>query len=217
MSNRDALRAWLIAFVLCVIVVIFSIAYVDRPVADYVNANFLDSHFFAWFGKQLGRLAVFVGLGFAFLGASGLWVLSGRRLPSWTEIPLLSSWSLMWATGATVTLKRAFGRSDVQSWTGSTPEEGHLGINKFHFLHGGPPNIDSFPSGTTTVAAAIIAVIWILVPRLRILCVLALVGVSIGLVITNSHFVADVIAGIFVGWSVGWMTVRLLRPIPSPR
>jgi len=117
----------------------------------------------------------------------------------------------MWATGATVTLKRAFGRSNVQLWTGATPEEGHLGINKFHFLHGGPPNIDSFPSGTTTVAAAIISVVWILVPRLRILCVLALVGISIGLVITNSHYVADVIAGTFVGWSVGWMTVRLLR------
>jgi membrane-associated phospholipid phosphatase len=118
----------------------------------------------------------------------------------------------MWATGATVILKRAFGRSDVQMWTGSTPEEGHLGIHSFHFLHGNPQRFDDFPSGTTTIATAIIAVVWILAPRLRILCLLALVGISIGLVITNSHFVADVIAGIFVGWSIGWMTVRLLRP-----
>jgi hypothetical protein len=211
MTNQGAFRAWLIAFFLCAIVVIFSIAYVDRPVADYVSANFLDSHFFALFGKQLGRLAVFVGLGFAFLGACGLWVVSGRRLPSWTEVPLRCSWSLMWATGATVTLKRAFGRSDVQMWTGSTPDEGHVGIHGFHFLRGTPPRFDDFPSGTTAIAAAIIAVVWILAPRLRLLCVLALVFISIGLVITNSHFVADVIAGIFVGWSVGWMTVRLLR------
>jgi PAP2 superfamily len=212
MSNSKAFRIWLASFGLCAAIVIFLMAFVDRPVADWVvRSHLLESSLLSMLGHDLGRLAVFVAIGFLFLGGSGCWVLSGRSLAPWTEIPLLCSWSLMWATGATVTLKRFFGRSETEMWTGSSAAQGHLGIYTFHFLHGGPPHYEAFPSGTTTVATAIISVVWILVPRLRVLCVLALLGISIGLVITNSHFVADVIGGIFVGGSIGWMTVRLLR------
>jgi membrane-associated phospholipid phosphatase len=188
-------------------------AYVDRPTADYVHAHVARTHLIMWLEHQLGRLVIFVGLGFLVLVACGLWELTGRELPSWTEIPVLCSWSLMWATAATVTLKRLFGRSEVELWIGH--DANHPGINRFHFLHG-EGDYQAFPSGTTTVASAIIIVVWILAPRLRPLCLLALVLISIGLIVTNSHFVADVIGGIFAGSSIAWMTVRLLRPSAEP-
>lgn|SRR5262249_43550388 len=63
----------------------------------------------------------------------------------------------------------------------------------------------SFPSGHTAVTCAVIAVLWVYCPAWRVLCVHAVLGVDVGLIGANYHFLSDLIAGGFVGTSSGWM------------
>ena len=179
--------------------------FVDRLVADYVQTHLRQTALFDWTTRVLEPLPVVLILALVFLLGSGCWALGGRALGSWTQTPLLCSWSVVWSLSATIVLKHLFGRS--------SPDPLYVvrRIDEFHWLHG-DPGYEAFPSGTTALTAAILSVVWIRVPRLRTVCGLLFAFVSIALVITNSHWVADVLGGCFLGASVGWMTVLLLRP-----
>ena len=54
-----------------------------------------------------------------------------------------------------------------------------------------------------------LSVVWILFPELRVICAIGIIGVDLGLVALNLHFLSDVIAGSFVGISTGLFTVAL--------
>ena len=108
----------------------------------------------------------------------------------------------MWATATETIFKRIFGRASAD------PAYVQNHFHGFHFLHGGFP-WDAFPSGTATVSAAIASVLWIVAPRWRAIGVLLVLLLCIAVVVTNYHWVGDVIAGVFLGTSIGWMTVRL--------
>jgi membrane-associated phospholipid phosphatase len=83
-------------------------------------------------------------------------------------------------------------------------------VYEFRLLHGSP-YWDSFPSGTAAISAAIASVLWIKMPRWRAMSAVIVVLLCVAVVITNYHWVGDVIAGAFLGTSIGWMTVRLHR------
>jgi membrane-associated phospholipid phosphatase len=53
------------------------------------------------------------------------------------------------------------------------------------------------------------AVLWLLYSRWRWLYALFMLAVTVCLLGANYHFLSDVIAGGFVGISVGWITVRM--------
>jgi membrane-associated phospholipid phosphatase len=55
-----------------------------------------------------------------------------------------------------------------------------------------------------------LATVWIITPRLRLPGVFLVLLLCGGVVITNGHWLSDVIAGAFLGASIGWMTVLLL-------
>jgi membrane-associated phospholipid phosphatase len=204
MDNRRSFQYWLLGLAICIVSVIVCVIYVDRPVAEFVNRNLRPTAIFLMFGRALRPLIVVVPIGLLYLVGSGCWVIAGRRLSSWTRTLLLCSWSLVWALAATVVLKQIFGRTSALHYI-------QHDVYGFYPLRGGPVD-DAFPSGTAAIATAIIAVLWLLVPRLRTLWALTLVLIAVALVVTNNHFVADVIGGSFLGGSIGWMTVRLQRP-----
>jgi membrane-associated phospholipid phosphatase len=177
-------------------------AYVDRPVADYVQTHLRQTALFDWTTRVLGPLPAVLILALVFLLGAGCWALAGRALGSWTQTPLLCSWSAVWSLSVTIVLKHLFGRS--------SPDPLYVvrRVYEFHWLHGSP-GYEAFPSGTTALTAAILSVVWIRMPRLRTACGLLLAFVSTALVITNGHWVADVLGGGFLGASIGWMTVLL--------
>jgi membrane-associated phospholipid phosphatase len=207
---NGSIRAWLIAFAACAAAALFSIAYVDRPVANYVHLNLLQSQMIEGLASAINPLVIFVALAFAVLFGAGCCVLAGRKLSAPFETPLLCSWSVVWAMAATEALKLAFGRSEPVMWTGSAAGSIERGTYRFLFLHG-VPLYESFPSGTTAIAAAILSVLWIRVPRLRVAWALVLAYVGLALIVTNGHFVSDVITGGFLGVSTGWMTLQMWR------
>ena len=77
-------------------------------------------------------------------------------------------------------------------------------------MHGGDA-YHSFPSGHMAKTCAVIAVLWILYPKWRWVYVFIVSAVAAGLVLTNLHFLSDVVAGAFVGVSIGGALVVLWR------
>jgi membrane-associated phospholipid phosphatase len=107
-------------------------------------------------------------------------------------------------------LKSAFGRTWPESWMGfhiSFIRDGAYGFNPFH----GGPAYTAFPSGHIAAVCAIVSVLWVCYPKFRPLYVLFVLLTAIALVVSNFHFVSDVIAGIFLGISVGWITTAMWR------
>jgi membrane-associated phospholipid phosphatase len=196
------MRYWLLALALCAIAVIVCIAYVDRPVAEFFETHVRDTRLWIWLDRALLLLGPVVLLALFFLVGCGISAISGRQVRPWTELPLLCSWSAMWAIAAEMIFKRIFGRGAADP----TYAINHL--YGFHLLNGGP-YWESFPSGTAAVSTAIVAVLWILRPRWRLAVSAAPILLSAAVVITNYHWVSDVIAGAFLGASIGWFTVRL--------
>jgi membrane-associated phospholipid phosphatase len=179
--------------------------YVDRTVAGFFDTHVRHTELWRYLDRFLRPfLFVLVAALFFLLGAGG-WILSGRKLAAWTRTPLLCSWSAMWGLAAETVFKGISGRS----WPDPAYVQNHL--YGFHFLQG-DPRASAFPSGHTIIATAIVTVLWITIPRLRIPSVLlALVIVSV-LIVNNFHWISDVIAGAYLGALIGWMTVHLLRP-----
>ncbi len=205
MRNRTELRNWFLAFAATAIMVVVCIAYVDRPAAEFFDAHLRHTAAWTWIDRALAPLDLTVAIALLFVFGCGIWARSGRLLPLWTRTPLLCSWAALWATVAILIFKRLFGRA----WP--YPEFVQNHIYGFHFLHGGP-HWHSFPSGTAAISTAIVSVLWILQPRWRTLGALTVALLCGAVVVTNFHWVGDVIAGTFLGTFIGWMTVRVAMP-----
>jgi|SRR5579863_2450975 membrane-associated phospholipid phosphatase len=204
MTNRTAFRWWVLTLVFFVVAALVSIAYVDRAAAEFFEAHLRHTALWVWLDHALRPLDLAVVLALSLLFGCGIWVLSGRQLHRRTETPLLCSWAMVWAVAATIVCKHIFGRG----WPDPTYLHDHL--YGFRLLHGAP-HWDSFPSGTATISSAIASVLWIVHPRWRALTLLAVVLLSVAVVITNYHWVSDVIAGVFLGATIGWSTIRLCK------
>jgi membrane-associated phospholipid phosphatase len=202
MTSEAAFRRWLLALALCVAAVGLCIACVDRPLAEWLDAHVRHTEFWAALNLALYPFLLVVVAALFFLFACGTSVISGRPLRPWTTIPILCSWATMWAVASEIILKRIFGRG----WADPTFVRDHL--YGFHFLRG-ETHWDAFPSGTGTVSFAILAVLWILKPRFRPAGVTIVVMLSIAVVIGNYHWLSDVIAGGFLGVTIGWGTVEV--------
>lgn len=202
MIDNVAFRRWLFVLVLCAIAVVVCVCFIDRPAAELFNAHFRNTVVSAWIKSLLAPLVLVPVAALLFLLSAGCWLLSGRQLSTWTQVPLLCSWSTIWALAAEFISKKIFGRG----WPDPTYIENHL--YGFRFIHGGP-HWSSFPSGTATISAAIAATIWFAAPRLRLPILFLTVLICCGVVATNGHWISDVLAGAFLGASIGWMTVLL--------
>jgi len=204
MSGATGFRYWLLALVLSVAAVGLCIGYVDRPLAEFLERHVRHTEFWVGLEIALRPFALVVVAALVFLFGCGVWLIAGRQLRPWTGMPLLYSWATIWAVASEIIFKRIFGRG----WPDPTLVREHL--YGFHVLHG-QTHWDSFPSGTSTVSVAMLSVLWILQPRWRAPGLVVTVLLSAVVVVGNFHWLSDVLAGAFLGVTVGWSTVRLLH------
>lgn len=200
---NNALRKWLLTFVAVVALVVVCIAYIDRPTAEFLERHIRHTAIWVWIRRALAPFTLVVVAALFFLLGCGLRVISGCKLPSWTQTLLLCSWAAMWAVAADIIFKRIFGRA----WVDPTYVQEHL--YGFRFFHGGW-HWESFPSGTASVSSAIVAVLWSEAPRLKIIGAFMVVLLCVWVVSNNYHWVSDVIAGAFLGALMGRSTVHML-------
>ena len=201
------LQKWLASFVLTVVLVVICYVWIDRPVALLAH----DVHRLDLLDPLLRRVPVaaapLAGLALLVLAVRAL---TKRPLTRLHVVILLCAVSLFVAEGLKTYLKNAFGRTWPESWMGpniSFIRDGVYGFNPFH----GGPAYTAFPSGHIAAVCAVVSVLWVWYPKFRPLYALFVVLTAIALVGSNFHFVSDVIAGIFLGTSVGWITTAMWR------
>jgi membrane-associated phospholipid phosphatase len=202
MAHDIAHRRLLLVLTLGAISVLVCIWYVDRPAAEFFNSHVRPYAVWTWLNRLLAPLAVIPAAALLFQLGACLWLLFGRRLASWTLTLLLYSWGTIWAIAAELVFKQILGRG--------SPDPTYLvnHLYAFRFLHPGE-GWRSFPSGTATIALTIVAITHLRFPRWRLI-VSILAGLAcIGVTVTNGHWVSDVIAGMFLGAFIGWMTVAI--------
>lgn len=201
----------LLALVLLAIVV--AVLWVDVPLSQAL------SHFGfarAVFRSRPLALPVLPVLSFVVLALGVGLKLAGRPLPRWLVAGSLAAVALLaslWLTEEV--FKPIFGRVIP-----SVALRGHE--SGFHWLRRGAP-FQSFPSGHSVQASAIIAVFWGFYPKLRGLMVAGFALIAVALMVGEWHYLGDIIAGGLVGTLGGiavvrlWGLVRGKRPSIRPR
>lgn len=197
--------AFLSSFGLTAALVVVSYLWLDRPISYFVHNQFAGIRIFV----DLTRIPeIFSAAAGAVFVLTGLYVLIRRPWTRLTSVLTLCVISIAVSTLIKDQLKILFGRTWPETWVGNNPSLIHDGVYGFNFFKKSIA-YGAFPSGHTTVACAVAAVLWIGFPSYRPLWVVMVLLVAIGLIGANYHFLGDVIAGAFVGASSGWMTVLL--------
>lgn len=212
----------------CAILVGVLAAFVDRPIATWVHEHIGEAQFglltatydgqprklgpfslMASPSEALGLLAV---LGFAALALAAF---TGWRPMATGRVVLALCLSVFAATQVNSVLKQAFGRTWPESWLGDNPSWIRDGIFGFFPFHGGP-GWCSFPSGHTAVITTTATVLWLVWPKMRIVWAALVAVVAAGLIGANTHFVSDIVGGLFLGVAVGLGSAGLLLPPNDP-
>ena len=210
-TGRVALRIWIFWFLTSATFTVISIAYIDRPLASFIDTHF--RHTLGWvvLDRSLKPLKVVAISALFFLFWAGYRTVSGYGLQPWAVKALVCSWSVVWGLAAELVFKQIFGRA----WPDPTYTQHHL--YGFRFLHGSQDWM-SFPSGTAIGSTALATTLASLFPRLRVVIAVLAGVVCIAVVVGNYHWLSDSIAGAFLGVSIGWMSTALLDvSIPNKR
>ena len=199
------LRNWCIALAITAAGIIASDLWLDQPIAFFVHRNVADKTFFVWLQRLpvaflLLSLLVFVWCGFC--------ALTNRLFSRVQSVGLACSLSFVTANFINNQLKYAFGRTWPETWIQNNPSLIQSGVFGFNPFHGGP-GFASFPSGHVAAVCAVITVLWWSYPNLRPIYAACVAAVAVGLIGANYHFLSDIIAGIFVGISVGYITTKI--------
>ena len=197
-------RRWLFALVVCMVVVVVCVTELDRPIAVHADNAWRGTTIFALAVDFLRAVQLLLAVAIALVLGSTVWHVLGRQLPSQLQVAARGAWGMIAALLLSLILKFAFGRSQV------VPPYLTHHIYQFRLLHGGQ-DYAAFPSATMAVAAAMLAVLWIHASRLRAIYVAAGLLLGTSLVVTNGHWVGDIIAGAFLGVSVGWLAAETRR------
>jgi membrane-associated phospholipid phosphatase len=203
MSIAARVTIWIVTLLGVVTAVVFSIFWVDRPLALFAH-----DHFRFVVRGTVAELSYFpnplVVVALVLSGILTLRMIFGRPL-SWHQANIfVCSLGVIFTEMIKNILKFIFGRTWPETWVDNNPSFIRDGIYGFHFMHGGSA-YQSFPSGHMAAACTVLSIVWIRYPDFRPFSVIAGLLVGTVLVGANYHFLSDVIAGAFVGISVGWI------------
>jgi membrane-associated phospholipid phosphatase len=199
------LRNWCIAFIITAAGVIASYIWLDQPIAFFIHRTVTDKSLFVW----LQRLPIaFLVPSFLVLVWCGLWALMDHPFSRAQSVGLACSISFIATNFITNQFKYAFGRTWPETWIENSPsliQNGAFGFNPFH----GGPGFASFPSGHVAAVCSVITVLWWSYTRLRPIYVACAAVVAVGLIGANYHFLSDILSGIFIGVSTGYITLKM--------
>jgi membrane-associated phospholipid phosphatase len=196
MERGRALKVWFVVLLVSLLAIAICINWLDTPVARLFLSN---ASRFSKFGIGGSVLVAGEVLLIAILAALRI---TRGFLPEFAKIIFVACAASLTAYIANdYILKFVFGRMSPWVLLYFTPH------HAFNFFHGNERS--SFPSGHMVLAAAFAAAIIRLRPRMFPgLAVLLGIG-AIALVIGDWHFMADVIAGTFVGGTAGFVAGEL--------
>lgn len=207
-----SLTRWLLSLLGCIACVVASYLWLDKPLSYFAHEHLQQFQIFSLFSgfpKIVGWLAI-AGLVF-----SVVCILTKRPPSKIHSVAPLCGLSLLISDEAENWLKYAFGRTWPETWIENNPSLIGDGIHGFNFFHGGR-GYAAFPSGHMTAICAVMSVLWMTYPRYRALYVACVALSALGQIGANYHFLGDVIAGVLLGWSVGWVSAAVWEAPKHP-
>jgi len=195
----------------CVVLVGLSVAFFDRPLALLMHRLFRGGY---WFLPLAAIGQIPLSLASPALVAASLASWRGWRPGHRGRTAIACALAVVVAVTCKDALKDAFGRTWPETWVHDNPSFIRNGVYGFSPFHGGE-GWASFPSGHTAAIGAVVGVLWWRAPHLRWLWALLLALTGIGLIAGNFHFLADVIAGGYLGFACGRAMLLLLRPFTA--
>jgi len=201
---------WITA--LCVVFIAVAVSYywLDRPIGLAMHQTVVVTGGNGWWRALTKIPNPLVPLAAVMVLLIGVKIARRRPLSRLQAVVFVAGLATVIAEVLKEELKFAFGRTWPESWTGTNPSFIRDGVYGFHPFHGGGA-YNSFPSGHTATAWAILAVLWVAYPKARPLWLTGGLLVASGLVIANYHFLGDVIAGAFLGGTIGLLFASIWR------
>jgi membrane-associated phospholipid phosphatase len=202
------LKKTVISLITCIILVIISYRYFDKPLA-----NFMCAYADLALSKQIQQWLITISQILHFLTPVLVILLILKKIIS-DHLSKFQLTLLAIVINLIVTdsfkdfLKLVFGRYHLvmnMKHMQNCLQSVHYGFYPFH----GGMAYQSFPSGHTAAIFAAMSIIWIVYPKWRWLCVISCTAVMSCLLIFNHHFLSDIIAGAFLGALTGTYTVYL--------
>jgi len=207
--------------IVTVAMALVSIKWLDLPLATWIRAQGLDTHL--WMRTLLDTPIVATPVAIIYVLVYVIrrrWSIPSRGERDWLAICL----SLLVSLEVKSVLKLTFGRTwprEVVNFAlanrGGTKvraydcvaSHGYLndGIHLFNFFHGADKEYSAFPSGSTISLLAMVIPIMAIYPRTRWPLGLFSVISLCFFILTNTHYLGDVIAGIYVGLLCGFVSV----------
>jgi membrane-associated phospholipid phosphatase len=170
---------------------------VDRPFSTWSYANLHGVRAFVWLTWIVDPV---MPLSTICLAATGVAAAFGWRPGYWGRTLIACALAALVAIALKDELKYVFGRPWPETWVNNNPSWIRDGVDGFYWFHGGP-GWASFPSGHTTAITAPCAVLWRRAPALRVVWATLVAAVVAGLLGADYHYVADTLAGLFLGIS----------------
>jgi membrane-associated phospholipid phosphatase len=199
------LQNYCIALAIAAAGVIICYFWLDQPLAFFLHRHVADKTVFVW----LQRLPVtFPLLSSLILAWCGLWALMDRPFSRVQSVALTCSISFISTSLINSQLKYAFGRTWPNTWIENNPsliQNGAFGFNPFH----GGLGFASFPSGHAAAICSVMTVLWWSHPNWRPIYLVCVTAVVVGLIGANYHFLSDILRGMFVGVSVGYIATKM--------
>ncbi len=192
----------------CLVLTGLAVAFVDLPAATWSHAHLHGIAVFPWLTHLVDPL---VPAAVIVLAGAAVTVAAGRPLSPWLRVLVACSLALVIAVAIKDQLKFACGRLWPETWTHGNPSWIGSGAHGFYPFHGGE-GWESFPSGHMTRIAAVMAVLWLRIPRGRWLWGAGVGLVALGLFGANYHFVGDMVAGVCLGTACAAGVVAWVYP-----
>lgn len=180
------------------------VLYVDIPVAVFVRDHLYANRQWSSVTSNIPDLLLTLVI-VSMLGSLVIYLARRRKgiNDALTQLALEVMWAAPASYLAKALLKIAFGRWNTRHWL-QNPEP--YGFHFFQRLDGA----DAFPSGHMVVIVTLFAAAWRFYPWTRPIGLLAGLLLAVLLVATNYHFVADVVAGVYIGMLVEIVVFHLV-------
>jgi membrane-associated phospholipid phosphatase len=176
-----------------VLAVLISVHFLDAGIAQVVMNLLIYSPFLKDATSDIPDVLTLLVCGGTGLLLGNYYILNNRGIINKnTRFSLLAGYALPFAYFLKWILKLVFGRTSTRAWLENRASDG------FHWFHGGG-DYSGFPSGHMTVFSAFFSAVWLFYPRYRFACVGLSLVLAAALIITDYHFLSDVIAGAYLG------------------
>jgi membrane-associated phospholipid phosphatase len=191
----------IVASTLLVATVIICIALVDRRIATWFDARFHGSSSYGAADAMFRVLHHSLPIGGVLLVVALVWQ-RWKVHALWLDHLVSAGVAAAVTLGVTLVLKFTTGRSQVD------PEFLRQHIYTFHLL-GASAHYGSFPSATMSGVTAFVTGLDLPRSPTRIVLAAVVVLLTLALLITNGHWLSDIVVGTYLGVLIGRTTARM--------